>query len=128
MIEYRDADVRPGVGYDYRLRVNEGGGLRWLGDVTVLVPLENVLQLEGFHPNPSGLDVQLAFTLATRGPARIAVYDVSGRRVFSRDVGALGPGRHLVPLARGGALPSGIYVVQLTQDGRTITRRATALR
>ena len=128
MIEYRDSDVRPGLRYDYRLRVSEDGGVRWLGDASVVVPLENVLQLEGFHPNPAGRDVQLAFTLASREPATLAVFDVAGRRLFTRDVGAMGAGPHVVPLEHAGSLPSGIYMLRLTQGGRTVTRRATAIR
>jgi hypothetical protein len=128
MVEFRDTDIVAGQAYDYRLGLLDGGQFRWLGQVSVTVPLENVLALEGFHPNPAGRDIQLAFTLASREPARLTVFDLAGRRLLSRDVGALGAGRHVVPLDRGTSLPSGIYLLQLTQGNRTITRRATAIR
>ena len=128
VIEFRDTDVLAGHAYEYRLSVTEGGGIRWLGQVSVIVPLQGVLGLEGFRPNPAGRDVQLAFTLASRAPAMLTVFDLAGRRLFAREVGALGAGRHVVPLDGGGALPSGVYLLQLTQGGRTVTRRAAAIR
>jgi len=128
MIEFRDTDVVAGQTYDYRLRVLDGGQTRLLGQVSVTVPLGNALGLEGFHPNPAGRDVQLAFTLKSREPATLAVFDLAGRRLYARDVGALGAGRHVIALERGTSLPSGIYMLQLTQGGHTVTRRAAAIR
>ena len=128
MIEFRDDDIVAGHTYEYRLRVLDGGQVRWLGQVAVVVPLASVLGLEGFHPNPAERDIHVAFTLASREPATLTVFDLAGRRLFSRDVGAMGAGRHVVPLAHGGTLRSGIYLLQLTQGGRTVTRRAAAIR
>jgi len=47
--------------------------------------------------------------------------------VFSREVGSLGPGAHVVVIDQSGSLPSGVYMLHLQQDGRTITRRAVAI-
>jgi hypothetical protein len=110
------------------LRWNEASGVRWGGEASVVVPLRDVLSVSGFNPNPSGPTPQIAFTLASHGPATLTLYDVAGRRRYTREVGALGPGPHLVPLDAGGSLASGIYVLQLTQGGRTVTRRAVAIR
>jgi hypothetical protein len=47
--------------------------------------------------------------------------------VRSREVGAVaGPQR--VNLAEGGPLPMGIYVVKLTQAGRSVAARASVVR
>jgi hypothetical protein len=43
------------------------------------------------------------------------VVDVGGRRVMSRDVGAMGAGLHAVDLANGGRIAPGVYWVRLTQ-------------
>jgi xanthine dehydrogenase molybdenum-binding subunit len=40
---------------------------------------------------------------------------VSGRRVVEREVGSLGPGRHVVDLAAGHTLAPGLYLVRLVQ-------------
>jgi len=54
------------------------------------------------------------------------VIDVRGRRVRRTDVGTLGPGVHATTLTSG--LPVGVYLVRLSQAGRTITRKVTVLR
>jgi probable HAF family extracellular repeat protein len=55
------------------------------------------LALIGSIPNPSR-DLSVSFTLPNAMPARLVVYDVSGREVGRLDVGALGAGRHVVAL------------------------------
>ena len=128
MIVFEDKHVVPGTGYDYRLAVTEGTGLRWMGQTSIVVPLGAALSLGGFHPNPAaGRKVQLAFSLASHAPATLSMFDVAGRRVFSREVGSLGPGAHVVVIDQSGSLPSGVYMLHLQQDGRTITRRAVAI-
>jgi hypothetical protein len=128
MIEFLDTEIVAGRAYDYRLSLLDGGVRRWAGEVSVEVPLRSVLGLAGFHPNPAARDIQVAFTLAGREPATLSLFDLAGRRLFTREVGTLGPGAHVVALDRGGSLPSGIYILKLTQAGRTITRRAAAIR
>ena len=67
----------------------------------------------------------VGFSLASSAPASLAVFDVSGRRVVSREVGSSGPGRHTLKL---GELPAGIYVVRLSQGGRSLSSRVPVLR
>jgi len=94
----------------------------------VVVPLQNALSLEGFSPNPAGRTPQLAFSLLSHQPATLTMFDVAGRRMFSREVGTLGPGRHVILLENGGSLASGIYLLHLQQGGHSVTRRAIAIR
>jgi hypothetical protein len=70
----------------------------------------------------------VAFTLADASPARLEAFDLSGRRVAARDVGALGAGRRVVTLGEDARLGCGVYVVRLTQGGRTLTTRAVIVR
>jgi hypothetical protein len=77
-------------------------------------PLE--FALEPIHPNPlRGGVPRVRFSLAHDGPARLELLDVTGRRLASRDVGALGVGRHQVLLDTGARLVPGLYWVRLTQ-------------
>ena len=62
------------------------------------------------------------------GPARLAVYDVSGRVMSRREVGALGAGRHVVTVGGAGTLPPGIYLVHLIQGERRRVARAVVVR
>jgi hypothetical protein len=54
--------------------------------------------------------------------------DVNGRRVLMQRLAGLGPGSHVVSLARGGSPAPGIYWLRLTQSGRSLIRKACVLR
>jgi hypothetical protein len=75
--------------------------------------------------NPALGPLVVSFSLASDAPAALAVYDVSGRLVVRRDLGSLGPGSHSLRL---GDLPTGVYVVRLTQGDRSLTSRAVVIR
>jgi hypothetical protein len=82
--------------------------------------------LSGVKPNPSnGNGIHIGFSLPDSRRATLALYDVSGRRVVFREVGEMGAGRHTVTLARG--LPAGLYVVRLSQGGRSLSTRAAVV-
>jgi len=77
--------------------------------------------------NPVKGPLSVSFSLPTRQPATIAMYDVSGRQVASREVGSFGPGQHSVSLGARGALRPGVYMVRLTQGSRSMTTRAVVI-
>jgi len=87
-----------------------------------------VLALEGAFPNPARAGAaQVWLTLPDALPATLEVFDVAGRRVMRRDVGALGPGRHVVETGAATRTP-GLYFLRLTRAGRTLTSRMVAMR
>jgi hypothetical protein len=75
--------------------------------------------------NPSRQGLNVRFTLPGAEPATLRVMDVAGRRVVSRPVETLGPGRHAIDLGRG--LRAGVYVVELSQGGRKVATKAVVL-
>ena len=75
--------------------------------------------------NPVTGPLTVSFSLASDAKATLKVYDVGGRCTVSREVGAAGSGWHVVSL---GALPSGVYVMRLSQSGRSITSRVAVVR
>jgi len=81
--------------------------------------------LQGAIPNP-GRGLRVSFSLASAGPATLAVYDVTGRKVAARQVGRLGPGRHVVSFERPGLAP-GVYLVHLSQGSRNRVARAVVV-
>jgi hypothetical protein len=83
--------------------------------------------LRGAVPNP-GRGLVVSFSLANAEPARLAVYDVSGRQVMARPVGWLGAGRHLVTLREAGKLAPGVYLVNLIHGDQRLVARAVVLR
>ena len=53
---------------------------------------------------------------------------MTGRRVLTREVGALGRGKHLLELSSGRPLAAGVYLVHLEQGGRKETARISVVR
>jgi Bacterial Ig-like domain (group 3)/FG-GAP-like repeat/FG-GAP repeat len=84
--------------------------------------------LEPMRPNPTrGRNLTIEFALVSDAPARIEMLDVSGRRVISREVGPLGPGRHAIALESDRALPPGLYLVRLTCGPNSRVARVTVV-
>ncbi len=84
--------------------------------------------LLGATPNPSPNGLAIAFSLPDAAATWVEVVDVTGRRLFRRDVGGLGPGDHVVTVAAANALPPGIYLVRLERAGVSLVTRACVLR
>jgi hypothetical protein len=128
-IAFVDLDVIAGARYGYRLGIPEGGGEVFAGEVWVDVPEVARFALRGMTPNPAPTGAGLIrFSLADASPARLELMDVSGRQVFSREVGNLGPGEHVVRASGARSLVPGIYLVRLTQGGHTLTAKAATIR
>jgi len=88
------------------------------------VPLAPGFALTGCRPNPAQQDLRVAFALPDESPARLELFDVAGRRVAAREVGALGGGSHLLTLGNGTRFPAGVYLLRLSRGARSLTARA----
>lgn len=84
--------------------------------------------LRGARPNPSTGDLSVEFTLPDATPAALELVDLSGRRVWHRNVGALGAGSHAVPVEPGLRLEPGIYFLRLERAGEAQTTKVIRLR
>jgi len=98
-----------------------------VGSVGVTPPGDG-LALEGARPDPAISGLTVAFSLPDAAPATLSVYSVSGRRVLSRQLEGLGPGRHVLDLDQEAPLASGVYLLRLTHGNRSFVRRAVVLR
>jgi hypothetical protein len=84
--------------------------------------------LEGVRPNPTrGSGLNVVFALPTGATAQLELLDISGRRVFSREVGSLGAGRRTVNLAEGRRLAPGLYWVRLAQGANRRSTRVVVI-
>ena len=72
-------------------------------------------------------DVRFRVELPSGAPATLAIFDIRGRRVWSREVGGLGQGEHEVTAADA-AWRSGVYFARLIQAGQTRGVRFALLR
>jgi len=84
------------------------------------------------RPNPARSTVTFRFSLASRLPARLSVFDVQGRRVATPLNRILDPGPHQVIWNRadgkGNRVRSGIYFLHFDADGKSFTRRFALVR
>ena len=87
-----------------------------------------VFALRGVSPNPIAAGSVLKFALPEATSATLEMIDVTGRRVWTREVGNLGAGEHTISLAAAGRLPRGVYFVRLSQGIRVATTRVVTLK
>jgi subtilisin family serine protease len=84
------------------------------------------------RPNPFNPAASIDYALAERGPVRLAIYDVNGRRVRTLVDGAQQAGPQNATwdgrADGGGAMPSGVYFARLTAAGRSISRKLVLIR
>ena len=101
---------------------------RFTAEVWVTVPGLDILALAGFSPNPAAGEPMVSFSLANGERARLEVFDLSGRTVVAREVGALGGGSHRIGLGGEARLAPGVYWLRLSQAGRALTARGLVVR
>jgi hypothetical protein len=80
------------------------------------------------RPNPSMADAEVTFALPDATPATLELLDIAGRRVWVRDVGALGAGVHSVRISPGRSLAPGVYLLRLDRANATLVTKLVRLR
>jgi hypothetical protein len=117
-------DRVPGGVYEFSLRVvsRNGDGYTY-GPLEIRHRGDGVLtRFEEPYPNPAADDCSLRYSLAEAGAVRIALYDLSGRRVRLLVEGDYNAGRHEVGFSTV-ELPAGLYVLRLETAGVSYSRR-----
>jgi hypothetical protein len=127
-LTWEDRDVVPGARYGYRLGLRDAGSERFTDETWVDVPRTAEFALLGARPNPAVRELWVWFSLPNESPATLSLYDLAGRRIRSRDVGKAGAGSRAVDLSDGEPVPAGVYIVRLTQSGRSLTQRVAVTR
>jgi hypothetical protein len=120
---FEDHNVEPGADYIYRLGFVRSGETVYAGLVSVHVPVSAALSLAP-GSNPSLGLFSVSFSLPDTRPARLELYDVSGRRLLAREVGAMGAGTHVLRLTETSQLAAGVYWLRLVHPERTLVARA----
>jgi hypothetical protein len=85
------------------------------------------LSLERWGANPQD-ELVVEFVLPTSAPASLELFDLSGRRLASRVMQGMAPGRHRAQLVAAGELEAGIYFVRLRQGAMSRLLKASVLR
>ncbi len=128
LANFSDESVQPGHDYAYRVRVADGDS-SYVSAATLVAPPEALrFAMLGARPNPAVQRFQLAFSLPDAAPARLELFDLRGRRCASREVGALGAGRHTITLGEANALVPGVYFARLQRGGASQVQRVVLTR
>lgn len=125
---FEDRSVTPGARYAYRLELRRGAETEFAGETWVQVPGVGRFGIAGVTPNPATSDLEVAFSLAVAGAARLELFDVAGRSVMTHETGELPPGPHRIRLGAARQVPAGVYTVRLVQGARQASVRAAIVR
>jgi len=125
------ANDDPGGGeVGYRLYVLEEGApsrLLWQGSVTADAGLRP-LALASLFPNPTRGAASVSLESDRNREVEIAIYDVAGRRLWSRRQ-AVRTGLSTIALGvRGATLPAGVYFVRIQDGAVRVQRKLMILR
>jgi hypothetical protein len=124
-VVFEDRGV-PGGRYAYRAGRTNGAGMEWSPEFWVTIPAARLAFAGGPAAVRRGaLDVE--FTAPSGTPVMLEAFDVRGRRVASRRVDEVTPGRNVVRLSAPNNSPSGVYFLRLTQADRRVTGRIILL-
>ncbi len=116
-------DYRGGSATDiYAQRIQENG---LLAPPTTAVEAGPSASLQIRAVNPVVGRPEVMWSMPPNGSAQLVVFDVSGRRISTREIAPTSSGRGSVKLER---LPVGVYMIQIAQAGQTASSRIAVLR
>jgi hypothetical protein len=81
----------------------------------------------GLRLKPGASDGWLRLSLTDASPATLELFDVMGRKLWSREVGGLGGGEHEVSVGGGVRLAPGLYLARVTQGDHRATARVAIM-
>ena len=89
-------------------------------------PALGAFSLGRIFPNPlAGRALSASVSLPDAAPAQLSLFDLRGRRLARRLVEAGASGTEVVQLRIPGGLRSGVYMLQLEQRGRVMSRKVS---
>jgi hypothetical protein len=135
-VTYEDRTVAPGERYAYKLLVRTAGDEGYSSEVWVTVPAGAgaplALRLDPVYPNPFGARTYLNFALPGGGPAKLTIFNVSGREVATIVDQTLPSGWRSVAWdgrdASGRPVASGTYFAKLESAGQVQVRKVIVTR
>jgi hypothetical protein len=111
----------------YRKRV--GGDLAGVIDIVDIEPTRPIIKVV---PNPIATLAEVSFNLPSAAGATVAIYDISGRMVWNRNIGTAGPGANSVKWARsnnrGEPVAPGVYFVTFRTDRKRASTKVVVIR
>jgi hypothetical protein len=131
LARYRLVSFGPERPYQLAVLVGDPDYVRRAGQDALVVPSR--LTLDRNSPNPFRAATRIRFGLPRASAVRAEIFDVLGQRIATLVEGArLGPGPHALVwdgrTSRGSLAPSGVYLLRVTADGESASRRIVMVR
>src|SRR5207244_13385437 len=126
LLTFVDHSVEAGDSVGYRL-VSPAGVAMPGSEVWASVPGWSALALVSRYGNPSRGGLRFTASFPGPGPADLAVFDVTGRRMRSVKLTVGKPGGIIVDAEDGHELPPGVYLARLTYAGSSVRERIVLL-
>jgi hypothetical protein len=89
--------------------------------------LPTTLKIASCFPNPFNAQLSISFDLPDKAPARLMLFDASGRQVSDFDLGQLEAGRHSAHVT-GDDLASGVYLLKLASRDAAVSKKVVLLK
>jgi hypothetical protein len=112
--------------FGYRIRLQQETGEQFYGEVWLDAPSQPSIAL-GAIISPVRGDLLVPVTIGP-GSTTLELLDVRGRRVAMQRIERGVPGSETVRLAPAGTAASGVYVLRLTQAGRSVRTKLVLVR
>ncbi len=100
-------------------------------EIRILTAIKPILQLRNY-PNPCNPSTNISFSIDSPCMARLAIYDVSGRKVITLLDEHIGAGTHLIAWdgtnSKGSVARSGVYFYRLTAGKKSRTNKLLLMR
>jgi len=74
-------------------------------------------------PNPFTTNITIDLQLAKASNLQFKLYDITGRELLQTDHGSVGEGNHQIQLTPSSTLPTGAYLLHITTDEGSVTRK-----
>lgn len=126
-LRWEDSGLRPGSSYSYRLRIADGATFRYAGEATVRVPDAALVFAPLANPTASALRFLVRLPSGGRGPARIELFDLTGRQVLDHTIDAASSDAKTVEVTGAGRLRPGLYQARLLLAGRVLAHTRVAI-
>ncbi len=111
------------------------GVTKWIPEGTDVKDTEAVpvaAAIQSIHPNPFNPATTIDYTLVRRERVSLAVYNLAGQKIRDLASGELSPGIHAARWdgkdARGAAVSSGTYLIQLRAGNTVISRKVSLVK
>jgi hypothetical protein len=126
-----DRHVETGRVYSYALSDVSYGGVETAHDAITVEILAGAatesFALEAAYPNPFNPQTTVPYSLATDSPVDLAVYNTRGMRVATLFSGEREAGTY-ESVWHAANMPSGIYLIRMTAEGRILTQKVVLMK